>query len=404
MASPTKPQEDEDVLELLESLGPDARSSSSDNETPSTTEPSEKDLLGFLDSLEKETAQPPTGNDDSHSGSATEKKEEELIESELPPDSDKGVTNRSRVQEKPPQIEPPTSPKSNPVASLTSWFGSSGIWDTASAAVKGAETKVRDIQQAAETQSWENKVKDNIGALNKFGISRTLASTLSSVLQTIAPPIMRHEQLRIHIFHDIVGYPSIDNIVYSVFDRVMQQVEGGELIIVQKGRESRRRDSDKKGVKRDMGMFHGGLVAGEKLCKANIEQIRSKGKEPATAEEESPIRKSDIYLSIQACAVQDAATNAFKEKMFVFIIHLDDPLHQLVFTTHSQSFPLQWCEWLDSDDSIPGQVDPREWLAEWVEEGLGLSVGIVAQRYVASRMAIGVDISEVYEAELEPKE
>lgn len=234
---------------------------------------------------------------------------------------------------------------------------------------------------------------------------------------------MRHEQLRIHIFHDIVGYPSIDNIVYSVFDRVMQQVEGGELIIVQKGRESRRRDSDKKGVKRDMGMFHGGLVAGEKLCKANIEQIRSKGKEPATAEEgkslfillvindfcltailESPIRKSDIYLSIQACAVQDAATNAFKEKMFVFIIHLDDPLHQLVFTTHSQSFPLQWCEWLDSDDSIPGQVDPREWLAEWVEEGLGLSVGIVAQRYVASRMAIGVDISEVYEAELEPKE
>lgn len=169
MASPTKPQEDEDVLELLESLGPDARSSSSDNETPSTTEPSEKDLLGFLDSLEKETAQPPTGNDDSHSGSATEKKEEELIESELPPDSDKGVTNRSRVQEKPPQIEPPTSPKSNPVASLTSWFGSSGIWDTASAAVKGAETKVRDIQQAAETQSWENKVKDNIGALNKFG-------------------------------------------------------------------------------------------------------------------------------------------------------------------------------------------------------------------------------------------
>ncbi len=36
-----------------------------------------------------------------------------------------------------------------------------------------------------------------------------------------------------------------------------------------------------------------------------------------------------------------------------------------------------------------GAVDPREWVAEWVEEVLGLAVGVVAQRYVARRMGVG---------------
>ncbi len=36
-----------------------------------------------------------------------------------------------------------------------------------------------------------------------------------------------------------------------------------------------------------------------------------------------------------------------------------------------------------------GGVDPREWVAEWIEEVLTLSVGIVAQRCVARRMGVG---------------
>lgn len=34
-------------------------------------------------------------------------------------------------------------------------------------------------------------------------------------------------------------------------------------------------------------------------------------------------------------------------------------------------------------------VDPREWVAEWLEETLSLTVGVVAQRYVARRMGVG---------------
>ena len=36
-----------------------------------------------------------------------------------------------------------------------------------------------------------------------------------------------------------------------------------------------------------------------------------------------------------------------------------------------------------------GGVDPREWVAEWVEEILSLGTGVVAQRYVARRMGVG---------------
>ncbi|KAK9351972.1 maintenance of telomere capping protein 1 [Lipomyces doorenjongii] len=384
----TNSKDDKDVLEFLESLGPARSRSPSVPAESAGAEPSEKELLGFLDELTQETSVKDDGREHAASDSKMVATDGDAIDTRDPPGQ-----AVAHVPTPPPVETKAAYTKSrDPVSSITSWLGSSGIWDSASAVVKGAEARVRDIQQNADTTSWETKVKG-------IGFSKTLASTLSSVLHTIAPPILRHEQLRIHIFHDIVGYPSIDTIVYSVFDRVMQQVEGGELIIVQKGRESRRRDSDKKGVQRDMGLFQGGLAAGEKLARANVEQIKIKGKEPEMESEESPVRKSDIYLSIQACAFSaDTKSSDAKgdsesdERLFNFIIYLNDPVHDLSYVTHSQSFPLQWCEWLDSDEPIAGQIDPREWLAEWVEEGLGLAVGVVAQRYVASRMAIGMDL------------
>lgn len=36
-----------------------------------------------------------------------------------------------------------------------------------------------------------------------------------------------------------------------------------------------------------------------------------------------------------------------------------------------------------------GGVDPREWVVEWVEEAVGLAIGVVAQKYVAKRMRVG---------------
>ncbi|KAI6920833.1 salicylaldehyde dehydrogenase, partial [Hortaea werneckii] len=82
------------------------------------------------------------------------------------------------------------------------------------------------------------------------------------------------------------------------------------------------------------------------------------------------------------------------EELVCFAIYLHDPMHSLSFSGVSQPFPAKWASWLDASSAegggaLPesvreiiesGGVDPREWVAEWVEEILSTSVGVVAQR------------------------
>ena len=42
------------------------------------------------------------------------------------------------------------------------------------------------------------------------------------MLNTIAPPINKHEVLKVGIYHDMVGYNNIEKIIYSVFERVVK--------------------------------------------------------------------------------------------------------------------------------------------------------------------------------------
>ena len=83
--------------------------------------------------------------------------------------------------------------------------------------------------------------------------------TFQNILQTIAPPISSHERLQIHITHDLSGYPTLDPLIYTVFSRVMSQVEGGDLMVIQKGQEaSPRRGSDLSKSARPMGGWNDG--------------------------------------------------------------------------------------------------------------------------------------------------
>jgi hypothetical protein len=255
-----------------------------------------------------------------------------------------------------------------------------------------------------------------------------------------------------------VGYPSLDPLVHGVFARVMSQVEGGDLLVVQRGHESSsRRYSDGSAGWRDgpwwrqtdspreLGLIKG-MIEGTKLCRASAESYASEyftahgGIEQAkirateNLSESNPVRTSDIFLSVQAISVDadktlfagSASVEQEKEASTVqdqgeaddlicFAVFVLDPVHEIEFSTVSQSMPSKWARWLDAatpltpgsgdgsqdgpfDGGIPdeikdiieaGGVDPREWVAEWIEEALNLSVGVVAQRYVARRMGVG---------------
>jgi hypothetical protein len=275
--------------------------------------------------------------------------------------------------------------------------------------------------------------------------------TFQNILQTIAPPISSHERLQIHITHDLTNYPTLDPIIYQVFSRVMSQVEGGDLMVVQKGQEASPRRNSSSSAPQNLGSWHDGpwwrsgeqrsinavkgLVEGSKLARASAEAYASEHfagrggleevakKATETLSETNPTRDSEIFVAIQAILqtvpeelfvagpsseqeksesqVSDPDAAQTKEEV-VFAIYLHDPVHGIAFQSVSQAFPAQWTEWLDApsggEGTLPesieeiissGGVDPREWVSEWVEEALTLAVGVVAQRYVAKRMGVG---------------
>ncbi|CAJ2500371.1 Uu.00g032240.m01.CDS01 [Anthostomella pinea] len=349
------------------------------------------------------------------------------------------------------------------------WWG--GIFATAtataSAAVKQAEAAYKEIQQNEEAKKWAEQVRGNVGALRGIGedLRHRAMPTFANILHTLAPPISSHERLLIHITHDIVGYPSLDPLIYGVFSRVMSQVEGGDLLVIQRGQENTaRRTSDaafytgasssagwrdgpwwrQVDSPRDLGAVKG-LLEGTKLCRVNAEsyshdffastggigEAQRRALEPMS--EDNPVRNSDIFLAVQPIAVDadealfagSTADEAEKETSPVaedstdtqvcFAVYVLDPIHEIMYSTVSQQIPIKWIRWLDApspltpatsesdqpdldDLNVPdeireivesGGVDPREWVAEWVEETLSLSVGVVAQRYVARRMGVG---------------
>jgi hypothetical protein len=240
----------------------------------------------------------------------------------------------------------------------------------------------------------------------------------------------------------------------------MSQVEGGDLLVVQRGHESAsRRSSDgsagwrdgpwwrQADAPRELGLIKG-LTEGTKLCRAGAEAYAgeyfaanggletAKTRATESLSESNPVRTSNIFLSVQAIGTEADKTlfartaSAEKEKestsvqehddadeLICFAVFLLDPVHEIEFSSVSQAVPAKWARWLDApgpltprsgeDDQQPGEfetaalpddirdivesggVDPREWVAEWIEEVLNLGVGVVAQRYVARRMGVG---------------
>ncbi|TID19472.1 hypothetical protein E2P81_ATG06639 [Venturia nashicola] len=347
------------------------------------------------------------------------------------------------------QVEQEAKAAASSAGGWGGWF--SGITAAASAAAKQAEAAVKEIQKNEEAQKWAEQMRGNVGALRGLGgdlRSRALP-TFTNLINTLAPPISQHERLQIHITHDLVGYPSLDPTIYSIFSRVMSQVEGGDLLVIQRGSESgHRRASDvgfrggssgwndgpwwrDGGVKRDLGTVQG-LREGTKLVRISAESYSNEffaargGVEEAAKQatqilsETNPVRSSDIFLAIQAIGyemdgdlfagpTEEKAETGLqeteeKDEVIAFAVYLHDPIHGISFKAISQAFPKKWAQWMDAenvsgpDNQLPeeiveiiqsGGVDPREWVSEWLEEIISLAVGVVAQRYVARRMGVG---------------
>ncbi|OKL59430.1 hypothetical protein UA08_05431 [Talaromyces atroroseus] len=474
----TKPTNDE-LLAQFDDLGIDtsksadqAQSAPATKKPPSTDGPpdAEKDPLAELETLASQRPSTPRLSAEARrskpsSGRTSEDKSAQRKSEDVAPP-------RSTVEdEQPPEKATASTASTNeePKSSGGGWWG--GLLSTASAAMKQAEAAVKEIQNNEEAQKWAEQVRGNVGALRDLGGElRTLAlPTFTTIIHTLAPPISSHERLQIHITHDLSGYPSLEPLIHSVFSRVMSQVEGGDLLVIQRGQESSRRRGPEFGFASSTAGWRDGpwwrtvtpgnprsiaavpgMVEGTKLARASAEAYATEfyssrgGIEEAAKQatavlsESNPVRSSDIFLAIQAVSqvtpkdLFQAGPTAEKatstggvvevaeedEEEILFAIYLHDPVHGIAFNAISQTIPRKWIDWLDApappvdadDDEeeensahvprviVPeaiadiiesGGVDPREWAAEWLEESLSLSTGVVAQRYVARRMGVG---------------
>ncbi|EPS35071.1 hypothetical protein H072_11587 [Dactylellina haptotyla CBS 200.50] len=327
-----------------------------------------------------------------------------------------------------------------------SWWG--GIWNTASAAATAAQSTAqsvyKEIQSSEEAQRWTKQVSGTVSGLKDLtgDLQKRALPTFTTLLHHIAPPISAHERLHIHTTHDLQNYPSIDPIIHHVFSRVMQQVEGGDLLVIQRGSEAQNKRNSSLSAgwgggpwwreerKRELSSIKG-LEAGVKLCKATADGFAQEfaqrsptfEKKQVDMDPNNPVRKSDIFLSLQPVVypcpfttilqtkTEDGDDDDDVEEVMSFAIHLLDQKHNLEFTTMSQTCPAKWGDWMDAEfEELPedvqiglanGAVDPREWIAEWMEETIALAVGIVAQRYVSKRMGVGEGLGKGKEVDLE---
>ncbi|GAM38228.1 hypothetical protein TCE0_033f08786 [Talaromyces pinophilus] len=416
-----KPTNDE-LLAQFDDLGIDTTGKPSEptptppsttSSKPASTEPptaTEKDPLAELENLASQRPSTPR-----LSAEARRSKPSSGRTSEEKP----ATQPRAAVveDEKPPEKAAPA-----PVAAQEETKSSGGGWwggflstatATATAAMKQAEAAVKEIQKNEEAQKWAEQVRGNVGALRGLGGElRTLAlPTFTSIMHTLAPPISSHERLQIHITHDLSGYPSLEPIIHSVFARVMSQVEGGDLLVIQRGQESSpRRGTDfgfqssitgwrdgpwwrtiTPGTPRSIAAVPG-VVPGTKLARASAEAYATEfyssrgGIEEAAKQateilsESNPVRSSDIFLSIQAIS-QTAPKDLFQagltaekatpeaaggvveptdegEEEILFAVYLHDPVHGIAFSTISQTIPRKWIDWLDA--STPATEDQEE--------------------------------------------
>jgi hypothetical protein len=189
----------------------------------------------------------------------------------------------------------------------------------------------------------------------------------------------------------------------------MQQVEGGELHVVQRGNESghsRSRDNSagwddgpwwrQVDQPRELGAVKG-LVEGTKLCRVNaesyateyfaakggIEAVRTEARSGIS--EPGTIRTSDLFLSVQAIVTDHDKTlfgrtaaevkekkesddaEEEEEEEFRFAIFIVDPVHEIEYATISQPIPAKWARWLEaprpmtpqSGDDVPGSLHNR---------------------------------------------
>ncbi|KAI0343936.1 hypothetical protein BDW22DRAFT_1355169 [Trametopsis cervina] len=303
------------------------------------------------------------------------------------------------------------TPPPQPQASQSSGWGWGNVWSSATTVIQQARTAVDEqvknlpaIPANEQARKWGEGVLEYAknAQLDKLGqdFKRVGLSTLTDILNVVAPPISEHEVIKVWLSHDMKGYEGVESLVYRALIRILEQVEGGDLV-VNRGDESRPKNAESE--KRDLNTVEG-LDAAVKLAQANLEELikrNAQPEQPAVNSSQNPATYSYVYLRIQPfistlTLPHNGATvdgQPASHSTLQFVLYLSDPGHQLTHSTVTQAVPGKWLELWDQYD----------WVEDLVVEAIRLGVEVLGQEYIVSRMGWDKkqDITEVEPAAAE---
>ncbi|GAA6012619.1 hypothetical protein JCM10207_009059 [Rhodosporidiobolus poonsookiae] len=268
---------------------------------------------------------------------------------------------------------------------------------------------IKALGENEQAKKWSETVQSYAKGAHLDQLGKDLKSTtlksLTDLLNAVAPPIAEHEVIQVSLSHDMVGYDGVETLVYRGLAKIMDQIEGGTLIVNKGAEEKPREQAEGDEDVRDLNLVDG-LTEGWKLAEASLEQlIKSTYAPPAPPSASStdgatiPVTTCPIYLRIQPClaplpflptsSLNPASTTPDAHKALFFLLLLRDPTHNLVHSSLSQSLPSAWLE-------IP--FEDNEWVEDAMVEVIRRSVEVIGQEYITHRMrAQGVAIERARE-------
>ncbi|WVQ81449.1 hypothetical protein IAT38_003573 [Cryptococcus sp. DSM 104549] len=249
---------------------------------------------------------------------------------------------------------------------------------------KGAEERLGGIVKGVDLEKL------------RHDLVNTTTSTLTTILDTVAPPISEHETLELWLSHPMTGYGGVEGVIYRAWTRILEQTESGELVVVWSPPPTPA-DGEKEATgssARSINPIEGWETAYE-LAKKEIEAIKAREEaEPqgrAKVNPNVPVTTVPIFLHLQPLLVTlpipeppiltstPSTTPHTPPKHLYFLLTLQDPSHSLTFSTVTQPTPSDWME---------VEYEKSEWVEERLVEVLRTGVEVIAQDYVATRMGL----------------
>lgn len=429
-STPKKSSEAEDVLEFLASLPESDQSKIRDlKDKKAKGGADDSDILDFLDELEADGKKPK--KEEKKEEKVEEKKEEEKKEEEVnhvEQDNEVSKTNDDNTNE---NVQQELSELNDPITSFSNWWSSSGsatvnsFWSNAT---QQANSLAQKATEEASKFAKDNNLDESFKKLQNLQIDPEIKNQMISSDEINLPDpsrafgfltnvfnsiVQTDEILKIQLIHDLENFNNLDSLLLKNFKKVIRQVQGGIKIELNKGSTLRNHS------KRNLNLFNGKLIDGEKLAFANLDNSISslKRKEEEAKEGEGisndQVRSSKLFISILPIHISSSSNKSNEDDIvpidnqssgsFSFTIILKDTTHNITIITRSQAFPIKWAHWLDgsinTDDNEEEKnekeqqekgededVDPSEWVKDWIDDGLSLTFGVLAQTYVVKRM------------------